>query len=318
VSPDTPRAGFRSMADGSSVREPDRFTSRITRDGTSGYLAEAGRYQLYGSLACPWSHRALIVRRLLGLEQVIGLSLTDPIRDERGWKFPGDTGGRDPLTGARYLSELYLATDPGYSGRFTVPCIWDTRTRRIVTNDVSQLTLMLESEFRAYQRPGAPDLYPEDLRGDIDSLNTLIYHAVNNGVYQAGLAPTQAAYELAFDTLFATLASLEDRLVTRRFLLGSRLTEADIRLYPTLVRFDAVYYTHFKCNLHRLTDYPNLWGYARDLFQRPGFGDTTDFAQIKRHYYQSQEWLNPSRIVPKGPYVNWLSWHDRDRLPSRS
>jgi glutathionyl-hydroquinone reductase len=317
--PAAQRPGYDPPTVGGSPRQPaDMFTAQITRDGAGGFLAEAGRYQLYVSLACPWSHRTLIARRLLGLEQVIGLSVTDPIRDDRGWRFPAATGGRDPLTGAQFLSELYLATDPGYRGRFTVPCIWDSRTRRIVTNDVNQITFTFGSQFRAYHRPGAPDLYPRELRPDIDAIGTLIYHAVSNGVYKAGLATDQAAYELAFDTLFATLAALEDRLATRRFLLGARLTEADVRLFPTLARFDAVYHTHFKCNLHRLTDYPNLWGYARDLYQRPGFGDTTDFGQIKRHYYQSQDWLNPTRIVPKGPYVNWLSQHDRDRLPTES
>src|SRR5215831_7711507 len=227
---------------------------------------------------------------------------------------------RDGLTGfaaepGRY--ELYLATDPGYVGRFTIPCVWDTRTHRIVTNDVPQITVTFETEFRAYHRPGAPDLYPEELRPDIDALSTLIFHAVNSGVYKAGLATTQAAYEDAFDTLFATMAALEERLSNRRFLVGGQLTEADVRLFPSLVRFDAVYHTHFKCNLHRLIDYPNLWGYARDLYQRPGFGDTTDFVQIKRHYYQTQDWINPARIVPKGPYVNWLAPHDRDRFADR-
>ncbi|HEV3287680.1 MAG TPA: glutathione S-transferase C-terminal domain-containing protein [Streptosporangiaceae bacterium] len=290
----------------------------ITRDGSTGYAAEPGRYQLYASLACPWSHRAVIVRKLLGLERVIGLSLTDPIRDENGWRFPASTGGVDYVTGARYVSELYLATDPGYAGRFTIPCLWDTRTQRIVTNDVPQITVTLETEFRGYHRPGAPDLYPEELRPDIDALSTLIFHAVNNGVYTAGLATSQAAYEDAFDTLFATLAALEERLSNRRYLVGGQLTEADVRLFPTLVRFDAVYHTHFKCNLRRLIDYPSLWAYARDLYQQPGFGDTTDFGQIKRHYYQTQDWINPSRIVPKGPYVDWLSPHDRTRFSGRS
>ena len=237
---------------------PTSFSGLITHDGSTGYAAEAGRYQLYASLACPWSHRALIVRALLGLEQVIGLTLTDPIRDERGWRFPASNGGFDPVTGARYVSDLYLATDAGYVGRFTVPCVWDTRTHRIVTNDVPQITVTFETEFRAFHRPGAPDLYPDELRPDIDALGTLIFHAVNNGVYKAGLASNQAAYEDAFDTLFATLAALEERLSTRRFLVGGQLTEADVRLFPTLVRFDAVYHTHFKCNLHRLIDYPDL------------------------------------------------------------
>ncbi len=213
--PDTPRPGQDLVPATRPAHQPTGvFTAWITHDGSSGYLAEAGRYQLYASLADPWSHRALIVRKLLGLEQVIGLSVTDPVRGEQGWRFPAASGGRDPLTGAEYLSALYLATDPGYTGRFTVPCIWDTRTQRIVTSDVSQLSLMLGSEFRAYQRPGAPDLYPADLRADIDALNLVIYDGVSNGVYHAGLADSQAAYERAFDLLFATLATLEDRLAT--------------------------------------------------------------------------------------------------------
>jgi glutathionyl-hydroquinone reductase len=300
---------------GGFVRHEGAFTDRISSDGSSGFLAEPARYQLYACLACPWSHRALIVRRLLGLEQVIGLTLTDPIRDDRGWRFPDSHGGHDPVTGARFLSELYLATDPGYTGRCTVPCLWDTRTQRIVTNDFPQITVMFETEFSAYHRPDAPDLYPAAQRREIDAVATLIYHTVNNGVYRAGLATTQAEYEEAFDALFTTLDALEERLAHRRFLLGSRFCEADVRLYPTLARFDAVYYVHFKCNLHRLVDYPHMWAYARDLYQRPGFGDTTDFTQIKRHYYQTQDWINPSRIVPKGPYVSWLAPHDRERVP---
>jgi glutathionyl-hydroquinone reductase len=297
---------------GGFLRQQAQFASQITRDGSSGYRAEPGRYQLYASLADPWSHRALIVRRLLGLDRVIGLTLTDPIPGQRGWRFPDSSGGRDPATGASWLAELYLATDPGYAGRCTVPLIWDILTQRIVTNDFPQITVMLETEFSEFHRPGAPDLYPVGLRREIDALGALIDQTVNSGVYRAGLATTQAAYEEAFDALFTTLDALEERLGRRRFLLGSQLSEADVRLFPTLARFDAVYYVHFKCNLHRLTDYRHLWGYARDLYQRPGFGDTTDFAAIKRHYYQTQEWINPSRIVPKGPYVSWLEPHGRD------
>jgi glutathionyl-hydroquinone reductase len=316
--PVTPDTGPEVLPSGGFVRPANVFATRITGDGSSGYLAEPGRYQLYASLADPWAHRALIVRRLLGLERVVGLSLVDPIRDERGWRFPAASGGVDPVSGARFVSDLYLTTDPGYRGRFTVPFVWDTRSQRIVENDFQQITITLETEFRGYHRPGAPDLYPQPQRAEIDALSTLIYHAVNNGVYKAGLATSQAAYEEAFDALFSTLSALEERLTRRRFLLGSNITEADVRLYPTLARFDAVYHTHYKCNLHRLVDYPGLWGYARDLYQLPGFGDTTDFDQIKRHYYQTQDWINPSRIVPKGPYVNWLSPHDRERMSARS
>jgi glutathionyl-hydroquinone reductase len=301
---------------GGFLRQQASFAGRITRDGSSGFPAEPGRYQLYASLADPWSHRALIVRRLLGLERVIGLTLTDPIPGERGWRFPDNSGGRDPVTGASWLAELYLATDPAYAGRCTVPLIWDVRAQRIVTNDFPQITIMLETEFADYHRPGAPDLYPPALRREIDAVGALIHHTVNSGVYKAGLATSQAAYEEAFDALFTTLDALEERLGRRRFLLGGQICEADVRLFPTLARFDAVYYVHFKCNLHRLADYQHLWAYARDLYQRPGFGDTTDFGQIKRHYYQTQDWINPSRIVPKGPYVSWLEPHGRDRLPA--
>jgi putative glutathione S-transferase len=301
---------------GGFMRQQSAFTGRITADGSSGLPTQPARYQLYASLADPWSQRALIVRRILGLEQVIGLTLTDPISDERGWRFPELSGGRDPLTGARLLSELYLATDSGYAGRCTLPVLWDAMTHRIVSNDALAIPVMFETEFLGYHRPGSPDLYPAALRREIDALATLIYHAVNNGVYKAGMATSQAGYEEAFDALFATLDALEERLGRRRFLLGGQFCEADVRLFPTLVRFDAVYYLHYKCNLRRLVDYHHLWAYARDLYQRPGFGDTTDFDQIKRHYYQSQDWINPGRIVPKGPFANWLAPHGRDRLPA--
>jgi glutathionyl-hydroquinone reductase len=314
----TPRTSSEISPEGGFVRQPNAFTARITADGSSGYLAEPGRYLLYVSLADPWAHRALIVHRLLGLERTIGVSLTDALSDERGWRFPPSTGGRDPATGARYLSELYRVSDPAYQGRPTVPFLWDLRGQRIVTNDFPQITTMFETEFRAFHRPGAPDLYPVAQRTEIDALNTLIYHTVGNGVYKAGLAAGQAAYEEAFDALFTTLSALEERLGRRRFLLGDQISEADVRLYPTLARFDAVYHTLYKCNLRRLIDYPSVWGYARDLYRLPGFGDTTDFDQIKRHYYQTQDWINPTRIVPKGPYVNWLSPPDRERLSART
>lgn len=299
---------------GGFIRQQGTFSGRVSRDGSTGFLAEPQRYQLYASLACPWSQRALIVRRLLGLDRVIGLTLTDPVMSEHGWRFPGESGGRDPVTGIRYLSELYLASDPGYAGRCTLPVLWDTRSQRIVSNDAAQVTVQMETEFGAFCRPGAPDLYPASMRRDIDALAMLMFHTVNNGVYKAGLATTQAAYEEAFDAVFTTLDALEERLARRRFLLGGQVTEADVRLFPTLVRFDAVYYLLYKCNLHRLADYPHLWGYARDLYQRPGFGDTTDFVQIKRHYYQAQLWINPNGIVPKGPFVSWLEPHGRDRM----
>jgi glutathionyl-hydroquinone reductase len=292
----------REMKDGRFVRQPNRFTDRI---GTERFPAEAGRYQLYASLACPWAHRTLIVRRLLGLEDTVGVTIVDPIRDERGWRFTLSPDDRDPVTGVRFLAELYTATDPAYEGRHTVPCIWDTRTERLVTNDYPQITLTFESAFGEFHRPGAPDLYPEELRAEIDEINDEVFHNVNNGVYKAGMATGQAAYEEAFDALFATLDRLEERLDGHDFLVGDRLTEADVRLYPTLARFDAVYHGHFKCNLRRLIDYPRLWAYARRLYAIPAFGTTTDFDHIKRHYYQTHRHINPSGIVPKGPDISW-------------
>ena len=299
---------FHDKANGERSRDLEEFR---------GQLADSVFHEVGKIAGCSLqtANLPMFKRAPAGLEQVIGLSLTDPIRDERGWRFPASQGGRDPVTGARFLSELYQATDPLYTGWCTVPCVWDAKTQRIVTNDIPQITVTLETEFSDFHRPGAPQLYPPEQRREIDAVSTLVFHAVNNGVYKAGMAMTQAAYEEAFDVLFATLESLEERLSRRRFLLGSQLCEADVRLYPTLARFDAVYYIHFKCNLRRLVDYRHLWGYARDLFQRTGFGDTTDFGQIKRHYYQSQDWINPSRLVPKGPFVNWLEPHGRDHLP---
>ena len=294
---------------GRFVRQANRFTDRITADGSSGFPAEAGRYRLFVSYACPWAHRTLIVRRLLGLEDAIGVAVVDPIRDEKGWRFPD----RDPVTGAVFLSELYLATDPSFQGRYTVPSIWDTKTERLVTNDFPNITTMFETEFTAHHRPGAPDLYPEALRPEIDELNDLVYTTVNNGVYKAGFATSQSAYEEAFDALFATLDRLEERLSTRRYLFGDTVTEADVRLYPTLARFDAVYHGHFKCNLRRLVDYENLWAYARDLYSIPAFGETTNFDHIKRHYYVTQRNINPSGVVAKGPAVDWTAPHGRDR-----
>ncbi len=302
-----------TSAAGAFVRQPNRFTDRITADGSSGYPAEAGRYALYACLACPWAHRSIIVRRLLGLTDAIALVLVDPIRDERGWAFGPDFP--DHVNGWRFLSEGYLATDPGYDGRVTVPAVWDAVTGRMVTNDYPEITVQLETQFTALHAPGAPDLYPEHLRAGIDAVNADVFRDVNNGVYRAGFAATQAAYEEAFDALFARLAALDERLAGQRFLVGDRLTEADVRLYTTLARFDAVYHGHFKCNLRRLVDHEHLWAYARDLHQRPGFGDTTDLDQIKRHYYATHGQLNPSRIVPKGPAQDWSAPHGRDRLP---
>ena len=290
------------MAGGRFVRRPNHFTGVL---GGDEFPAEAGRYQLYASLACPWAHRALIVRRLLGLEDAIGLTIVDPIRDERGWRFTLSPGDRDPVTGAHFLSELYRATDPAYDGRVTVPCVWDTASGRMVTNDYPEITLMMQSAFEEFAAPGRHDMYPPELRAEIDELNDEVFHTVNNGVYKAGMAQTQEAYEEAFDALFATLDRLEERLDGHDYLVGDQLTEADVRLYPTLARFDSVYYVHFKCNLRRISDYPRLWAYARRLHSIPAFGETTDFDHIKRHYYETHRHLNPAGIVPKGPDISW-------------
>ncbi len=303
------------IKNGAFVRQENAFRNRITADGSSGYKAEPGRYHLYVSLACPWAHRAMIVRKLLKLEDVITMSVVNPIRDERGWAF-GDGPGfsEDPIRGFEFLSEAYLATDPDYQGRWTVPAVWDRATEAIVTNDYPVITTQLGTEFVDFAEPGV-DLYPEALRPEIDRLGEELFENVNNGVYKAGFATTQRAYEEAFDALFKTLDDLERRLSTRRYLVGHQLTEADIKLFPTLVRFDAVYFGHFKCNLRRLVDYPNLWGYTRDLYSRPGFGDTVDFDHIKRHYYATHDNINPTRIVPKGPDLDWTAPHERDTLP---
>ncbi len=299
--------------DGAFVRQQNAFRDRISANGSSGYKAEPGRYHLYVSLACPWAHRAVIVRRLMGLEGAISLSVVDPIRDERGWAFRDGPGhSADPVNGFHFLSEAYLATDPGFEGRYTVPALWDRATGRIVTNDYPALTTMFETEFAGLATTGI-ELYPARLRDEIDAVNQVVYEDVNNGVYKAGFAATQEAYEEAFDRLFARLDWLDERLSGQRYLVGDQVTEADVRLFTTLVRFDAVYYVHFKCNLHRLIDYPNLWPYARDLFQTPGFGDTVDFDHIKRHYYMTHDKLNPTRLVPKGPAMDWLAPHDRAR-----
>ncbi|MFC4453086.1 glutathione S-transferase family protein [Deinococcus sonorensis] len=304
-----------TSASGAFVRQPYTFRGRFSRDGSTPFPAEAGRYRLYVSLACPWAHRAVIVRELLGLQDAISLAVVDPVRDERGWALrPGDGHGPDTVGGFQFLSEAYLRSDPNYQGRYTVPCIWDTQTGQLVTNNYPDITLDFETEFTAFQRPGAPDLYPEALRPEIDALNAVIYEEVNNGVYRAGFAANQARYDEAVTTLFARLDALEQHLATRRYLVGGQLTEADIRLFTTLVRFDAVYVGHFKCNLRRLVDYPNLWGYARDLYQRPAFRETVNFDHIKRHYYLTHPKLDPTGIVPLGPLTDWDAPHQRERL----
>ena len=307
---------------GAFVRQPNRFTGRVSAasesppgggpDGQGRWPLEAGRYRLVWSRACPWAHRARIVRRLLGLEEAISLATVDPIRDERGWRFSLDPDGRDPVLGIEFLAEAYRATDPEYDGRVTVPALVDTRTGHVVTNDYPQLTLDLTTQWRQLHRTGAPDLYPEALRPELDELMAEIHRDVNNGVYRCGFATGQEAYDEAFRALFARLDALSARLAQRRYLMGDAITEADVRLFTTLVRFDAVYHGHFKCNRNKITEQPVLWAYARDLFQTPGFGDTVDFDDIKRHYYGTHPAINPAGIVPLGPDLSgWTTPHGR-------
>jgi putative glutathione S-transferase len=291
--------------DGSFVRPLYPFRGRITADGESGYRAQPGRYHLYVSFACPWAHRAVIVRSLLGLEDVVSLSVVDPVRDGRGWAFREGPGhGPDELNGFTLLREAYEATETGYDGHVSVPVLWDRESGRIVSNNFPDITIDLGTQFAEWADPDV-DLYPAVLRADIDALNEQIYATVNNGVYRCGFATSQEAYDSAVSALFATLDELERRLAGRRYLFGDRITEADVRLWVTLARFDSVYVTHFKANLRRLVDYPNLWRYARDLYQIPAFGGTTHFDHIKSHYYGTHPGINPSRIVPAGPILDW-------------
>jgi putative glutathione S-transferase len=268
--------------------------------------------------ACPWAQRVMIVRRLLGLEPVLSMAIAGPTHDERSWTFDLDPGGRDPVLGIERLGEAYEKAVPGYDRGITVPAIVDVPTGAVVTSDFAQMTLDLETEWTAHHRPGAPDLYPEDRRDEIDEVAALVYADVNDGVYRAGFATSQQAYEAAYQALFSRLDWLSERLAGQRYLVGETITEADVRLFTTLARFDAVYHGHFKCNRSKLTEMPVLWAYARDLFQTPGFGDTIDFDHIKRHYYEVHRSVNPSGIVPLGPDPSgWLTPHGREALGGR-
>ncbi|MET3720417.1 MULTISPECIES: glutathione S-transferase C-terminal domain-containing protein [unclassified Arthrobacter] len=306
------------------IRDTNYIEDRITRDGRPGdngepgWPVEAGRYRLIAARACPWANRTVIVRRLLGLEDAISLGQPGPTHDVRSWTFDLDEGGVDPVLGIERLQSAYFRRFPDYPRGITVPAIVEVASGAVVTNNFPQITLDFGTEWAQFHRPGAPDLYPEHLRTEIDAVNKRVFTEVNNGVYRCGFAGSQAAYNTAYTRLWTALDWLEERLTGQRYLVGETITEADVRLFTTLARFDAVYHAHFKCNRQKLSEMPALWGYARDLFQTPGFGDTIDFVQIKQHYYIVHEDINPTRIVPQGPDLSgWLEPHGRESLGGR-
>lgn len=296
---------------GRFVRRESSFRGWVTADGSLGFPAEVGRYHLYVSLACPWAHRTLIFRKLKGLEESVSISVVDPFMGAQGWAFSDGPGCiPDHVGNARYLHEVYAKADPGYTGRVTVPVLWDKQTGTIVNNESSEIIRMFNADFGSIG-DATVDFYPEGWRKEIDEVNAFVYPNVNNGVYRCGFATTQEAYEEAFTALFDALARLEERLGRQRYLVGDRITEADWRLFTTLVRFDAVYVGHFKCNLRRIADYPNLSRYLRELYQVPGVSDTVNFVHIKRHYYESHKTINPTGIVPMGPELDLAQPHGR-------
>ena len=295
-------------------RQEDEFRDWITDDGGSGYPAAAGRYHLYVSWACPWAHRTIIVRRLKQLEPVVGMTAVDPIRDDRGWAFREGAGHTaDPVNGFQFLSQAYVATNPRYQSRVTVPVLWDKETRRIVSNSDDDIMRIFNQAFHGFTE-NSLDLYPRDQRQEIDELNAFIYVNVNNGVYRAGFATSQTAYEQAVRKLFDALDLMERRLSTQRYLFGPKIVETDWRFFVTLIRFDAVYHGHFKCNLRRIMDYPHLFGYVKDLYQQPGIAETVNFDHIKRHYYITHDDINPTGIVPLGPTQDLHAPHGREKL----
>jgi putative glutathione S-transferase len=296
---------------GKFVRKAAQFRERVTADGSSGFKAESGRYHLYVSYACPWAHRTVIYRKLKGLEDHVTFSVVNPLMLENGWTFeegPGVVG--DPIHGAEFMHQIYTAARPDYTGRVTVPVLWDRETGTIVNNESSEIIRFFDSEFDRVGA-GGPRFCPPELMDDIDEVNAFVYTSINNGVYKSGFATTQEAYEEAVRTLFAALDTLELRLADHRYLVGDRITEADWRLFTTLVRFDPVYVGHFKCNLKRLVDYPNLWGLTRELYQYPGVAGTVHMDHIKDHYYRSHPSINPSGVVPAGPELDFTEPHDR-------
>ncbi len=299
-------------------RDTGYITTRITADARDGYPVEPDRYRLIVARACPWANRAIIVRRLLGLEKVLSIGFCGPVHDQRSWTFDLDPGGVDPVLQIPRLRDAYFKRFTDYPKGITVPAIVDVPTGAVVTNDFAQLTLDLSTEWTAYHREGAPQLYPEPLRAEIDEVSKRVYTEINNGVYRCGFAGSQQAYEAAYDRLFTALDWVSERLDGQRYLVGDTITEADVRLFTTLARFDPVYHGHFKCNRQKLSEMPVLWAYARDLFQTPGFGDTIDFGQIKQHYYIVHADINPTGIVPKGPdLTDWLTSHARETLGGR-
>ena len=305
------------VEDQSFERDTNYLSTRVTADARDGWPVEPDRYRLVVARACPWANRAIIVRRLLGLEDVISLGLCGPTHDERSWNFSLDPGEVDPVLGYHRLEQAYLARDPRYSRGITVPAMVDVPTKAVVTNDFPWITHDFFFEWRDHHRPDAPDLWPDEQREEMEQVMDRVFVDVNNGVYECGFAGSQRAYGEAYDRLWSALDWLEDRLADRRYLMGDAITEADVRLFTTLARFDAVYHGHFKCNRNKLTEMPHLWGYARDLFQTPGFGETIDFAQIKAHYYLVHTDINPSGVVPKGPDpAVWQTPHGRGRRPS--
>ena len=307
-------------SEGRFEREDAGFRNWVTADGSAGpsgiggFKAEANRYHLYVSLACPWAHRTTIYRKLKGLEDMISLSIVHPFMGDKGWTFAEGAGViADPIVKADYLYEVYIAAKPDYTGRVTVPILWDKETNTIVSNESSEIIRMFNSAFDEVGAT-AVNFLPTELLAEIDTVNEFVYSAVNNGVYKAGFATTEAAYKEAVVTLFDALDTLEARLVDQRYLLGDTITEADWRLFTTLVRFDAVYVGHFKCNIRRIVDYPNLWGYLRDLYQVPGIAETVSIEHIKAHYYTSHANINPTRIIPVGPVLDFNEPHERTRL----
>ncbi len=299
---------------GEFVRQEDAFRDWISRDGSTASPAAAGRYHLYVSLACPWASRTVIARHLRGLEGTMGMTVVDPVRDERGWAFRGGPGfSRDPVNGFEFLAQAYVATDPHFDGRVTVPVLWDKDTRRIVNNSEDDICRMFNDAFAGFGKP-ISDLFPDDIAEAQAELSHFIYEKINNGVYRAGFSTRQRSYERAARTVFAALDEMEARLTTSRYLFGGRIVESDWRFFCTLVRFDAVYYGHFKCNLRRILDYPNLHGYLLDLYQQPGIAATVNLDHIKRHYYMTHEAINPNRIVPIGPILDLDAPHGREKL----